>query len=73
MTFSKKTINLSVVATLLITAFFANSLVRSDKLSTSASPGQVGAVVILQADGAAPPPPPPPPPPRNLQSYTSLA
>ena len=65
MKLSKVSCNLSVLAMLLATAFFACSSAQSGKLQTSAPLGLSGTVVILQADGGAPPPPPPPPPPQN--------
>jgi len=64
MIFSKTSRNLSVLAILLATAFFACSSFGGDTLRrfVSASLGQSGAVLILRADGGAPPPPPKPKP-----------
>jgi len=78
MTFPKTSRNLSVLAILLVAAFFASSAFRGDKLRgfTNAPLNQSGTMVILQADGTAPPPPlppPPPPPPKQKQNSVSLA
>jgi hypothetical protein len=76
MTFSKTSRNLSVLAILVVTAFFASSAFRGDKLRgfSNAPLNQSGAVVTLQADGGAPPPPlPPSTPPGQSQSSASVA
>jgi hypothetical protein len=75
MNFSKTIRNLSVLALLLVTVFFAFYSVGVGNLgaSTNAPVGLSGTIVILQADGGAPPPPPPPPSPKPNQSSASLA
>jgi hypothetical protein len=65
--------NLGVVAILLASGFFMSSSVAGSKQGKRASTrqGQIGAAVILQADGGAPPPPPKPPKPSTRS--TSVA
>jgi hypothetical protein len=61
---------LSVVATLLITAFLLGySAVEKSK---SAASGPLWSPLILQADGGVPLPPPPPPV-KQSQSFVALA
>jgi hypothetical protein len=75
MNFSKTIRNLSVLALLLVTVFFAFYSVGVGNLgaSTNAPVGLSGTIMILQADGGAPAPLPPPPPPKQNQGSVSPA